>query len=60
MTHTELGVNIFDNYKKRKNITSILPSVFTNNKVNIVGNSPQYAKVQLNSKRNFRNFMSLK
>lgn len=60
MSHTELGVNIFDNNQKRKNITSILPGVFSNNKVNTVGNSPQYAKVQLNSQRNFRNFMSLK
>ena len=62
MSHTEIGVNIFDNNQKIKNITSILPGVFrkTNNVIKNSNNQPQYAKVQLNSQRNFRNFMSLK
>jgi len=62
MTHTELGVTLYKDMVKRKNIRSIVPNIFSkNNKIKKKkkkGNSPQYI-VKLNNSRSFRNFMSL-
>ena len=60
MSHTELGVTLYKDLVKRKNIRSIVPSIFSKkNKIKKKkGNSPQYI-VKLNNSRSFRNFMSL-
>lgn len=60
MTHTEFGVTLYKDMVKRKNIRSIIPSIFSkNNKIKKKkGNSPQYI-VKLNNSRSFKNFMSL-
>ena len=62
MSHTELGVTLYKDLEKRKNIRSIVPSIFNKNNKNKnnnkKSNSPQYI-VKSNNSRSFRNFMSL-